>query len=302
MSANGAYGQRLGNCFQMKETPTIVARALRQAEIAVTELRSDDPPNFLTGSIPWEDAFLIGLQVRAFPDHQYWEGGRPARKNHLQAGESVLFDLKRDPVALIDKPYHSIHFYIPRAALNFLADEADAPRIDDLAYKPGKGVADPIIRDLGLSMLGAFSRPEQVSRIFVDHVTLAVAAHVAHTYGGLQSRLNGAQGGLAPRQLRHVQELLSTNLDGSLPLKNMAEECSLSVRHFSRAFRKSTGLAPHQWLMQRRLELAKAQLRETVLTLSEVALACGFADQSHFTRVFTRAVGISPGAWRRDVT
>jgi AraC family transcriptional regulator len=82
-------------------------------------------------------------------------------------------------------------------------------------------------------------------------------------------------------------------------LKEVARECRLSVSHFSRAFRRSMGAAPHNWLLARRVEAAEEKLRDDRLTLLDVALACGFADQSHLTRVFTRMVGVSPGAWRR---
>jgi AraC-like DNA-binding protein len=58
-------------------------------------------------------------------------------------------------------------------------------------------------------------------------------------------------------------------------------------------------MAPHKWLLSRRIELAKEKLRDGRLPLSDVALACGFYDQSHLTRVFTRLAGTSPGAWRR---
>jgi len=71
------------------------------------------------------------------------------------------------------------------------------------------------------------------------------------------------------------------------------------VSHFSRAFRRSVGAAPHNWLLMHRVEVAKVRLRGARLSLLDVALACGFADQSHLTKVFTRIVGISPGAWRR---
>ena len=84
-----------------------------------------------------------------------------------------------------------------------------------------------------------------------------------------------------------------------MQLNEVARECRLSVSHFSRAFRRSMGVAPHSWLLTRRVEAAKEKLRDDRLTLLDVALACGFADQSHLTRVFTRVVGISPGAWRR---
>jgi transcriptional regulator GlxA family with amidase domain len=84
-------------------------------------------------------------------------------------------------------------------------------------------------------------------------------------------------------------------------LGDLAKACDLSVRQFTRAFRQSTGLAPHQWLVQRRLEKAKSLLKGTRLSLADVASDCGFADQSHFTRVFTNAVGATPGEWRRTV-
>jgi AraC family transcriptional regulator len=82
-------------------------------------------------------------------------------------------------------------------------------------------------------------------------------------------------------------------------LKEVARECRLSVSHFSRAFRRSMGVAPHNWLLTRRVEVAKEKLRDDRMSLMDVALATGFADQSHLTRVFTRMVGVSPGAWRR---
>jgi transcriptional regulator GlxA family with amidase domain len=79
----------------------------------------------------------------------------------------------------------------------------------------------------------------------------------------------------------------------------LAKECRLSVSHFSRAFHRTMGAAPHNWLLTYRIEVAKEKLRDGRLSLPDVALACGFADQSHLTRVFTRIVGASPGAWRR---
>jgi AraC-like DNA-binding protein len=109
------------------------------------------------------------------------------------------------------------------------------------------------------------------------------------------------RGGLAPWQVRRAKEILCANLDGRVPLKEVAQECRLSVSHFSRAFRCSLGVAPHNWLLTRRVELAKEKLRDDRLSLSDVALACGFADQSHLTKVFTRIVGVSPGAWRRSL-
>jgi AraC family transcriptional regulator len=107
------------------------------------------------------------------------------------------------------------------------------------------------------------------------------------------------RGGLAAWQVRRAKEILSANPDGRVPLKEVARACGLSVSYFSRAFRHSMGTAPHKWLLTHRVEVAKQKLRDNRLSLRDVALACGFADQSHLTQVFTRLVGVSPGAWRR---
>jgi AraC family transcriptional regulator len=299
MSTSDGYGQRLGERLRVENAPAIVTKTLRKAEIAVTEIRCDDPLPGMTGSIQREDAFLVGLQLRDFPHHEYWEDGQRAPVCDLRAGDLVFYDLKRDPVALLDKPHHSLLFYLPRAALNAIADDAAAPRIGDLNYKPGVGVNDATISSLGSTILPALSHADQANRLFVDHVMLAAGIHLAQTYGGLRPVVRPVRGGLVPWQERRAKEILSANLDGGVPLKDVAQECRLSLSHFSRAFRSSMGVAPHSWLLTRRIEVAKQKLRDSRLPLAEVALACGFADQSHLTRVFTRMVGVSPGAWRR---
>src|SRR5580765_8685544 len=154
-----AYGQRLGEALRVENAPAIVTRALRNADIAVTEIRCDNPLPEMSSSIQQEDAFLVALQLRDFPNREYWEGGRRTPECDLRAGENCLYDLKRDPIVFLDKPYHSLVFYLPRAALDAIADEANAPRIRDLSYKPGVGVNDVTISSLGRLLLPALSHP-----------------------------------------------------------------------------------------------------------------------------------------------
>lgn len=300
MQDSEAFGDKFGDKFGLETAPVLITRTLRSAEIAVTEIRSENPRIGLTDPIAREDAYLVGLQIRDYPDHDYWEDGKYISRTSLHAGETVLYDLKRDPVVLIDKPFHSVHFYLSRTALDAIADDAEAQPIGELAYQPGAGIADQVIADLGMSLLFAFARPEQASCVFVDHVTLAVGVHVAHSYGGMRVRRR-VPGQLALWQEKRAKERLEASLDGDVSLRTLAAECGLSRSHFSRAFRVTTGMAPYQWLLHRRIERAQDLLRNTRQTIAEVALSCGFADQSHFTRIFTRIVGASPDAWRHTV-
>jgi AraC-like DNA-binding protein len=301
MSGIEIHRKRVVDQFQLEDAPAIVTRVLRKAEIGVIEVRSDNPEFGQSGSLPLEDAYVIFLMLRDFPSHRFWEEGRPAPPGSFQAGQIAICDLKRDPTFLMDKPFHSLNFHLSRAVFDAIADDMHAPRIGELDYQPGASLDDRIIRDLGNMLLGGFSHPERVSRMFLEHVTLAAAAHVAQTYGGMRMAAPHTKGGLAPWQLRRSTELLAANLDGSVALKTLAGECGLSTSHFTRAFRASTGLAPFQWLAHRRVEAARDLLRQRRLSLREIALACGFFDQSHFTNVFTRIVGTSPRAWQRNL-
>jgi AraC family transcriptional regulator len=298
--ASEGYGQRLAERLRAEHSRAVVTRVLRTADMAVTETRWDDPAPGLSGCPQREDAFFVTLALRDYPNRVYWEDGRLVSECDVRAGQTCIHDLKRGPVALLDKPHHVLFFYLPRGALNAISDEADAPRIGDLNHKP-VAIDDTTISSLGRAILPALSHPYQSNQLFLDHVLFALGIHVAQTYGGMRPPSRPARGGLAEWQVRRAKEILSANLDGSVPLKNVARECGLSVSHFSRAFRVTAGAAPYRWLMTRRVEAAKEKLRDGRLSLSDVALACGFADQSHLTRIFTGMVGLSPGAWRRTL-
>jgi AraC family transcriptional regulator len=294
-----AYGQRLGDRVRAEHVQAIITREVPEAALAVTEIRCDHPSPAMSGLIQREDAFLINLLLRDFPRHEYWESGQQTPVYDLRADETILWDLKRDPTVFLDKPYHSLHFYLSRSALDTIADEANAPRIRDLSYRPGAGVKDVTISNLGRLLLPALRHPYQANRLFVDHVLQAVGVHIAQTYGGMRPVSRLVRGGLAPWQERRAKEILRANLKGGIALKEVARECGLSVGHFSHAFRRTLGVAPHKWLVEQRIVLSKEKLRDDGLSLSDVATECGFGDQSHLTRVFTQTVGVSPGAWRR---
>ncbi|MET4513707.1 AraC-like DNA-binding protein [Bradyrhizobium sp. I1.7.5] len=100
--------------------------------------------------------------------------------------------------------------------------------------------------------------------------------------------------------MKRACDRLDSDLSGKVALEQIATELGLSVSHFSRAFRISTGLPPHQWLLRQRVKAATQLMTVRNLPLSEIAISAGFANQSHFTRVFTQMVGVSPGAWRRE--
>ena len=116
----------------------------------------------------------------------------------------------------------------------------------------------------------------------------------------IQFRPKYVRGGLAPWQEKRAKEMLRANLSGDLGLPELASACRLSSGQFSRAFKRTVGCPPHQWLLHQRVERAKELILNTDEPLRAIALDTGFADQSHFTRVFSQRVKATPAAWRRD--
>jgi AraC-like DNA-binding protein len=96
-----------------------------------------------------------------------------------------------------------------------------------------------------------------------------------------------------------AKQLLLSKVRGEISIPDIARECNMSTSYFMKAFKKTTGKTPHQWMLSQRLAMAQAYLRNSTLSLTEVAVVCHFYDQSHFNRVFARSMGVSPGVWRR---
>ncbi|MCA1375460.1 MULTISPECIES: AraC family transcriptional regulator [unclassified Bradyrhizobium] len=300
MTQASAFGRKLGRFLHLKDAPpSLITSSLRGVELAVTETRDDNPVPGLSGSFTAEDAFVVSLKLHDYPDCELWENGKCVMKADVPAGATYLYDLKRDPRYVIDKPFHSLFFYLPRSALDALTEQPRMPRVGQLACELGVGHDDTVVRHIGASLQQALRRPDETNQLFIDHMMLALTAHVAQAYGGLRpSEPN--RGGLAPWQVKRVCERLESDLGGKLSLQEIAAEFDLSISHFSRAFRISTGLPPHQWLLRQRVKAAKQLMTVRDLSLSEIAISAGFANQSHFTRVFSSVVGVSPGTWRRE--
>jgi transcriptional regulator GlxA family with amidase domain len=101
-------------------------------------------------------------------------------------------------------------------------------------------------------------------------------------------------------QARRVLEYIEQHLSGKLTNEDIAAAIGLSKSHFSRAFKSTLGASPMAYVAARRVERAKRMMVVSAESLAEVALDCGFADQSHLNRQFRRAMGVTPGQWRRS--
>jgi len=160
---------------------------------------------------------------------------------------------------------------------------------------PLYGMNVPELRSAMLAVDAELRADRPGGPLLVESIATNLSVHLIRYITGAQ-RLPGRADGVLPRRKLHtVIEYIMENLEGSPTLEQMAAVVHLSPYHFARQFKASTGLAPHQYLISRRIERAQHLLRaDGELGLAEVALRVGFSDQSQFSRHFKRILGVTP--------
>jgi AraC family transcriptional regulator len=169
-----------------------------------------------------------------------------------------------------------------------------------VALRRTYGIGGPQLQHLVGALAAEASGGTPSGLAFVDTLTTALGIQLAQQAGVVARRPERVRGGLAPAVRRRTLELMDAEPTASLTIDALAREAGLSPAHFARAFKESTGRAPHQHLMGLRLERARRLLDAPDAALSDVALRSGFADQAHFTRFFKRQFGVTPGAFQRS--
>lgn len=273
----------------------LVSTSLGDAPMAVTKIVVGHDDLGMKAQIPAQDAFSAALYLTDVPYNELWRRGRPYLNQGYAANSLRVMPLEDELSTYVAHPHQALSFYIPRASSGLLTEEGGkAP--DSIASTPG--IIDPAVAHLGQALLPALERPNEASALFVDSVFLAVLARLVSTYGGVSAPA-AKRAGLSLQQERRAIDYMTAHLAENVRLADVAAACGLSRDYFIRAFRRTTGFTPHRWLMRCRVAQAKETLRSSNLGLAEIALRCGFADQSHFTRVFSSSEGISPAAWRK---
>jgi AraC family transcriptional regulator len=133
----------------------------------------------------------------------------------------------------------------------------------------------------------------------LDGVLTLLRGHLQESPANAASAAGVRQRGLARWQSRAAIEYINANLASKLTLAEIAKVACICNSHFSRAFKISHGVSPWAYIIMARVERATRMIRATREPLSQIASACGFADQAHLCRAFRRWVGVSPGTWRR---
>jgi AraC family transcriptional regulator len=306
--ARGAFGDNLAATFHLKESAHVSTAWPGGNPFAITRLKSDTGIPDRTTPVPSEAALLVSVSILPVPLRTYelWidgkaiDVGKAIGAPYIPSLHTQLFDLQSDPCCWTGTGFDYVHYHVPRTGLDEIARDHGIEPVG--SYRFAQGEHDIVLAQLTQYVLPLIGSRDWTNALALDQFSLILGAHVLKTYAGLRPLGAKERGGLAPWQVTRATEMIRENLEGNIRLSDMARECGLSVSHFTRAFRKSFGMSPYRWLLERRIDQAKALLVTNDLPIADIAIRSGFSDQAAFTRAFGRVVGDSPGRWRRAVT
>ncbi len=160
-------------------------------------------------------------------------------------------------------------------------------------------------RNLRIEQLAMMLRAELyqgkdgVGKLYIESLANALTVNLLRDYATAKPKIAIYHGGLGDRALLQIVEYIEHHLSQSIKIQDLATYLGISKFHFSRLFKQSMGISPHQYVMQQRIELAKQLLKKANLPITDIALNCGFNSHAHLTKYFRAMTGMTPKAYRQ---
>lgn len=275
------------------------------------------PPNLCSSRTGWSRALVrrwsdtAATMEQPALDHHYiiLHQGGPKRVTRHDGRRRVVAETRPGAISVVpagttftwqtEGPIGFAHLYLHPDMVghvmqhDFDRDPAAATLTDCVARH------EPLLEALLNGMIAQIESPSVASRLMLDTMLQAFVVSLLGNSPILQGA-RPARHSLAPRRLRAVIDYIEAHLARHIGLHDLAAVAGSSPFHFSRAFRQATGLPPYRYLIHRRVERARALLREDRLAIDEVAAQCGFNSYRQFSAMFTQLRGVSPARYRRE--
>lgn len=189
-------------------------------------------------------------------------------------------------------------FYFHPAFLAQAAQERVSP--DTIELVEQYGIEDVALQHLCAAFRAAFQPESDLRRLYVDALMQGLAVYLLDRYSTARLQQLAPQVGLSRHQLKQIVEYIETHLHQNIRLAELADEVELSQWYFCRLFKQSIGVSPYRYVLEQRIERAKTLLSQYYRDISEIALQCGFSNQSHFTLNFRKVTGMTPKVYQKQ--
>jgi AraC family transcriptional regulator len=171
----------------------------------------------------------------------------------------------------------------------------EAPILSNTGLPPWSDWVHHVI-GLLVTAVQQLNQPEQAAQCTILRATSLLRKQIDSQ---ITEEVPDGRGRLLAWQARKVRDYIDSHIAGPVLVSELCALVQLSEAHFSRSFRRTFDESPHAFVIRRRLEFATRYMLQSDVSLSDIALRCGFADQAHLCKRFRQAKGQTPGAWRR---
>jgi AraC-like DNA-binding protein len=227
-----------------------------------------------------------------------WSNGCQTRKLPLLAPNTILFNPARKYLLIRKRTSQQycrmLMLTIDPTLVNRF--DVDDVNVAELQFRQQMGVEDKGVRLTLVAIMQEIEAPELNSRSYIDTLLVLLLTRLMRCSSNFATPRRPAhvEGGLPNWRLERALELLEADLTKTPSLAELAAPLRLHPTSFCSAFKQSSGLSPHRYLLAHRINRAKEMMKDQNLTLTEIALDCGFSSSSQFSTVFKRITGVSP--------
>ena len=243
-----------------------------------------------------------GMRIEARPAYGSWSAASVHEGDlSLRAGWSPPTEVRWKKLSNSIATSRTLHLHVSRELLERTAADVTCHNSAHIEVRERTGFQDQLLTQIGLTLWRELELPSPAGKLYAQTASQLLAVHLLRRYTSLGAAVKErVHGRLTPQQVHRVKDFVQAHLSQDLCLDALARQAGFSPYHFARLFRTTTGESPHQFVLRQRIELAQRLLEEPDVPLAQVALAAGFAHQSHLTQHFKRHLGLTPSDYRRE--
>ncbi|MBE9054366.1 helix-turn-helix transcriptional regulator [Nostocales cyanobacterium LEGE 11386] len=230
------------------------------------------------------------------PGHLHWKSDERLHESIFHKGDSFLVPAGKPIYWRCPKTHSSqieLHIHLQPHLVRQVAQasEIDTQQVDLVNHFVQQ---DLNLQHIAMLLLAELCSDGMMGRLYIESLTQALIIHLLRHYGEVAPIITPKNKSLTHTQLQQVIDYIHTYTNRDLSLAQLASVVNISPTYFASLFKQATGMSPHQYVIQQRVERAKSMLSKTDLAISDIALQVGFSSQSHLTQHFKRLTGMTP--------
>ena len=278
-----------------KRSPLISSASVGWDDLGITIAFDRQPPFEMPKTIVKQHT--IGILTDIPPSTVYTErkiDGRSMVEQNVQ-GECIIVPAYTSHQAVWNHQGNALLIAIEPTVFAQSIHEVVNP--DKVELLPQFAILDPLVYQIGVALKSTLTKHGTSSRLYAETLIHTLMIHLLEKHSVPCNSFQSTSGKLPQYKLRQIIDYIDAYLERDLSLRELGTVVKMSPYYFSRLFKETTGITPHQYIIRRRIERAKILLRHGKLSIAEIAKEVGFVDQSHLHRHFKRLVGITPKSY-----